>query len=106
ESGLHSCQPIGGPALTSSTGSLAFNFGTVKRRRFGLADLAMSSSGSKDRLKGHSIFDWPLQIQTSPTRTFLSSILLLPSNVIVSGPPVCSAGRFTIHLPPFVLAET
>ena len=52
------------------------------------------------------MFDCPLQIQTSPTKMFFSSILFLPSTISLSGPPAFCPGSFTIHLPPFAVAET
>ena len=65
----------------------------------------MSFSDSNEWLKGNSMFDWPLQIQTSPTRTFFSSILFLPSTINMSGPPAFWTGSFTFHFPSLAVAE-
>src|SRR5436309_3514650 len=54
--------------------------------------LASCLSASLLALMLHSIFDCPEQIQTSPTRTFLSSILLLPLIVNSNGPPASPEG--------------
>ena len=59
----------------------------------------MSFCGSKALLKGHSILDWPLQIQTSPTKTFLSTTVFLPEMLNSSGPPALKLPIRTIHFP-------
>ena len=45
------------------------------------------------------MFDWPEQIQTSPTRTSATSTLFLPWIVRVAGPPAFNSASLTIHLP-------
>src|ERR1051325_10158316 len=68
---------------------------------------AMSASGWKDCRSGHSIFDWPLHTQTSPTSTLFrvteSSAVLMVST---SGPPALSGRSLTDHLLLRVVAET
>src|SRR6187399_597058 len=48
---------------------------------------------------GHSMFDWPLQIQTSPKWTSLMVTVFLPLIVNSKGPPAFCAGMRNIHLP-------
>ena len=45
------------------------------------------------------MFDWPEQSQTSPERTSLSSIVLLPLMVIVNGPPALGVFSFSFQSP-------
>ena len=45
------------------------------------------------------MFDWPEQIQTSPTSTFFSVIVFLPETVSVWGPPTGKGSSLTVHLP-------
>ena len=68
-------------------GSTAVFLGTVNRRIRGWSAAAISSSGRSARLTGHSMFDWPEQIQTSPTRMSLTSTDFGPATVRVCGPP-------------------
>src|ERR1051326_8863937 len=46
-----------------------------------------------------SMLDWREQTQTSPTKTFLYSSVLLPLIVIGNGPPASPASNLTSHLP-------
>ena len=46
------------------------------------------------------MFDWPEQIQTSPTRRLFTVTVLSPVMVMVSGPPSLSGLKSTLHLPP------
>ncbi len=45
------------------------------------------------------MFDWPVQIHTSPTSTFFSVIVLVPAMVSSKGPPALSWFKSTRHLP-------
>ena len=45
------------------------------------------------------MFDWPEQIQTSPTSTSSNVIVFLPLTVSVCGPPAASGSSVTCHLP-------
>ena len=55
----------------------------------------------------NSMFDCPLQTQTSPTSfTFFNSITFLPETLSTSGPPAFSFFSVTIHLPPVAVVET
>ena len=47
----------------------------------------------------NSMFDWPEQIQTWPTRMFLTLIEFFPATVISVAPPVLAGSSLTIHLP-------
>jgi hypothetical protein len=51
------------------------------------------------------MLDWPLAIHTSPTRTFLSVIVFLPTTRSSSGPPAFNFLRRTIHCPFFAVVE-
>jgi hypothetical protein len=55
---------------------------------------------------GHSMLDWPLAIQTSPTITPSSTMEFLPVTVSLSGPPASSFGSRAIHRPPTALVVT
>src|SRR5262249_11444703 len=46
-----------------------------------------------------SILDWPEQIQTSPTRTFLTVTFSGPDTDRVYGPPAENGPRCAIHFP-------
>src|SRR5262249_13725795 len=60
----------------------------------------MFFSGSRHSFMDHSMFDWPLHNQTSPTRTFLISTLLFAPLIVSLREPVLLTGRReTIHLP-------
>src|SRR5205085_12344165 len=84
-------------------GASALVLGIKSKRICGLEQAAISASDSKDCLSGNSMFDCPLQTQTSPTRTLANSILFLPWTMSVSGPPAFRCDSLTIHLPPLAL---
>jgi hypothetical protein len=67
---------------------------------FGCFAEAISKSASQELCTLHCMFDWPEQIHTSPTSTFLSSLVLLPLIEIVAGFAFAGTGSsFTVHLP-------
>ena len=70
------------------------------------SDEAMAFSGVSESDTDTSMFDWPLQIHTSPIRMFLISTTLSPEIVMVNGPPAFMGSSPTIHLPSFATAET
>src|SRR5882672_203978 len=49
--------------------------------------------------RGHSIFDCPEQIQTSPTNTLLKVSVLFPAIVIANGPPALKGPISVCHRP-------
>src|SRR6476469_9642507 len=50
-------------------------------------------------MSGHSMFDWPEHIQTSPTRIFLNERVLLPVMLSVKGPPALSGPIIVCQCP-------
>src|SRR5262249_33260666 len=60
---------------------------------------ARSRSGSVETFTDHCMFDWPEQIQTSPTSTSSSLSSFLPLIFSVCGPPTAIGSSVTCHLP-------
>ena len=60
---------------------------------------AISACASSTRVIGHSMFDCPEQIHTSPTITFSSTTFVRPLTVIVYGPPAAGVRRATLQRP-------
>ena len=60
---------------------------------------AISSFGLLELATIHSMFDWPEQTQTSPTRMLFKATLLLPVTVILNGPPAFGVGISIFQLP-------
>ena len=60
---------------------------TVNSRSIGFFELATASLALALIETGNSMLDWPPQIQTSPTSTFLKRIVFFPVITISNGPP-------------------
>ena len=68
--------------------------------------MAMSLVDWYEFLRANSMFDWPLQTQTSPTTTLVNTNVLLPETVRVPGAPYLRLFRRAIHLPPLAVVVT
>src|SRR4051812_48077600 len=94
--GEHSFQAV----LTSFAGAFDSIRGTWKRRMVGCLASAIASLAFWVDASPHSMFDWPEPTQTSPTRTSVSSMVLLPLTVMVCGLALAvKAGSDTFQLP-------
>ena len=61
---------------------------------------AIAAAPSRACETGHSMFDCPLAIHTSPTRRSRSTTLSEPERTVsVCGPPAGRAGKVTFHAP-------
>ncbi len=94
--GAAACQS---PPATSLCSRICGDLVTVNIRSIGSVEAAAVFSGSKEMATVHSMLLCPLQTQASPTRTSLTSILLLPTPSSVNGPPARKAGRIASHVP-------
>ena len=79
--------------------------GTVKSRSCASSAAAISAAPSVHLYNGHSILDWPLHTQTSPTSTSEKVTVFWPLTVSVCGPAAASAARFTERLWDYVCAN-
>src|SRR5258706_1430334 len=86
--------------LALACGSRATDFCTVNRRICGYCASAISCSALLQPPRLISMFDWPEQTQTSPTKTFFNVIVFFPATTISNGPPAFNGLSVTDHLPP------
>ena len=84
---------------TSATGAASCRLGTKKWRIFGKFADAFSSAALFEPPTFHSMLDWPLQIQTSPTSTSRTVMEFRPATTSSCGPPAFKGSSLSDHFP-------